>query len=366
MKIKDIFRIIQGHQITDEEIYRSFGDIPIFTANNVIKGYWNKTIVTEEDLPCITYPTKAFSGETFVQYKIFDANNTAVLIPYPRWRKEIILEWASLKLANMFLKIPTSKQSVSYLNKEIVEECDLDIPSKEIQKKELEYYKKIKLIKDKMVRSKTEVSRLLGLSFLIQDIPSEQVKLSQVLDYTSRNDNLSEEGIYQRSQGLQGTREIIKVISGSTDDYYGEIPIDDSLHMVRMKPCLQVITRGDAGQLKFLEKGNYATNTNSMLLTIKDGIKEELNIHNDSQEAEYLKFLVIYLQPIFIENRSRADLSVFPLTDEMDRITIPKFPLTEEIRHVVNKYDLIFSYNERIKESLSRINNIQAMQLINE
>ena len=54
MKIKSIFHIIQGHQITDEDIYKSIGNIPIFTSNNVIKGYWDKAIVTQQDLPCIT------------------------------------------------------------------------------------------------------------------------------------------------------------------------------------------------------------------------------------------------------------------------------------------------------------------------
>lgn len=44
MKLKDIFYINQGHQITDEEIYNSFGEIPIYTGNNDIKGYWNKIL----------------------------------------------------------------------------------------------------------------------------------------------------------------------------------------------------------------------------------------------------------------------------------------------------------------------------------
>lgn len=366
MKIKSIFHIIQGHQITDEDIYKSIGNIPIFTSNNVIKGYWDKAIVTQQDLPCITYPTKAFSGETYIQYGMFDANNTAVLIPYLVWRERIILEWVSLKLANIFLEIATSKGGVSYLNKEIVEDYELDIPLKDIQEKELEYYKRIKSIKDSAVGIKTELNKLKKLDLLIEDAPREQIKLSEMLDYTSRNDSLSEEGIYQRSQGLQGARETVRVISGSTDDFYGEIPFDNKLHIVKMKPCLQVITRGNAGQIKFVNRGNYATNTNSMLLTLKEEMKEELNIYNDSQEAEFLKFLGIYLQPIFLEHCSSADLSVFPLTEEVNSIIIPKFTFNQDVMNIIKKYDLIFTYNEKIKELLENISGLQTMQLINE
>jgi hypothetical protein len=80
MKLDSVFKIVQGHQITDEEIYKSIGNVPIFTARNAIKGYWDKAIVSKEDLPCITYPTKANSGYTFIHDELFDANNTAVLI----------------------------------------------------------------------------------------------------------------------------------------------------------------------------------------------------------------------------------------------------------------------------------------------
>lgn len=139
MKIKTAFKIIQGHQITDEEIYKNFGQgrIPIYTSSNEIKGYRDRSIVTKEDLPCITYPTKGNAGDAFVQYELFDANNTAVLIPWPKYRQQINLEWAALKLANVFLDIATSKEGVSYLNKEIVEEHELDIPPIDVQEREL-------------------------------------------------------------------------------------------------------------------------------------------------------------------------------------------------------------------------------------
>src|SRR5688572_16337267 len=129
-KVKIIFDIIQGHQITDKELYYAEGKIPVLTGNNEIKGYWNQSIIEEDSLPCLTYPTKGNAGVVFVQEKIFDANNTAVLIPKDEWREKICLDWFRFKLPPLFLEAMTSKSGVSYLNREIVEEIDIEVPEK--------------------------------------------------------------------------------------------------------------------------------------------------------------------------------------------------------------------------------------------
>ena len=115
-----IFNIIQWHQITDETLYLSEWDIPVFTWNNDIKWYWNKTIIKEDQLPCITYPTKWNSWVAFIQEKLFDANNTAVLLLKEKYKNDISLEYISCILPKLFLEMMTSKWWVSYLNKEIV------------------------------------------------------------------------------------------------------------------------------------------------------------------------------------------------------------------------------------------------------
>jgi len=132
MKIKTVFDLNQGQQITDEEIYYDLGNIPIITGDNEIKGYWSNSIIEIDDLPCITYPTKANSGVCFVQDSIFDANNTAILIPKKEWRKKILLEWVAFKLSKIFPDVSTSKKGVSYLNKEIVDEIEIKFPLKNI------------------------------------------------------------------------------------------------------------------------------------------------------------------------------------------------------------------------------------------
>jgi len=159
------FNIIQGHQITDEELYKTDGKIPVFTGSNDVKGYWNKTLIKEEDLPCITYPTKGNKeGNVFVQHKIFDANNTAVLVPKDEWREKINLEWFAFKFKHVLQMIQTSKENVSYLNRDLVEPHEFDIPDIEVQLKELEPIKKLKAMRKKLSLAIDKIDKILDKS----------------------------------------------------------------------------------------------------------------------------------------------------------------------------------------------------------
>lgn len=158
--LEKIVRIIQGHQITDEEIYNHSGNVPIFTGPNTIKGYWNKSIVNLTDLPCLTYATKAFDGTISLQDGIFDANNTAVMLLNDEYKQVVKLEWLMVILPNIFLKKATSKEGVSYLNKEIVNQIRIDIPKDFIQNKCIDrhkvlnnLYNSIKVLKDKYYKT---------------------------------------------------------------------------------------------------------------------------------------------------------------------------------------------------------------------
>ncbi len=158
--LEKIVRIIQGHQITDEEIYNHSGNVPIFTGPNTIKGYWNKSIVNLTDLPCLTYATKAFDGTISLQDSIFDANNTAVMLLNDEYKQAVKLEWLMVILPNIFLKKATSKEGVSYLNKEIVNQIRIDIPKDFIQNKCIDrhkalnnLYNSIKVLKDKYYKT---------------------------------------------------------------------------------------------------------------------------------------------------------------------------------------------------------------------
>ncbi|MEZ9370951.1 class I SAM-dependent DNA methyltransferase [Shewanella sp. 10N.286.51.B2] len=185
---------------------------------------------------------------------------------------------------------------------------------------------------------------------------NKTIVLSEILSHVSRNDSLSEEGIYKISQHLD--KDKVTVLSGSLDGFYGYAPSTIKIHKLVKKPCIQVVTRGQAGKMRFHKCGNYATNTNSMLLYIKSDAKKILGIKNNKEEEEYLKFLEFILQPKFDEYTSSADLSVLPLTKVLDDIVIPLIVSSENLRKVVERRDRIAMLHKGLSGALSASNTL--------
>lgn len=218
MKVSDIFIINQGHQITDEEIYLASGNIPIYTAGNEIKGYGSNTLVTFEQLPCITYQTKAFSGVVTVQYELFDANNTAALILKEQYKECINLEYVALLLRHVLMEFTTADSGVSYLNKDIVSEIELKIPTDRVGKisiKEqndyMQKYKKLLEIEENIKEKLLEINALLDMEIELPKYVEIKVKDFAVLNKGSNL--ISEEMIYQNYE-----KDGVPVYSSATEN----------------------------------------------------------------------------------------------------------------------------------------------------
>lgn len=365
MILSNIFNVIQGHQITDYEIYMSEGTVPIYTGDNEIKGYWNKSIINRDKLPCLTYPSKAFSGNIYLQNDLFDANNTALLIPKKKWRDSINLEWFRYSLPRLFFGAMTSKEGVSYLNKDIVEKIDVEIPDPKIQQLEISYYKNLEHLKKKTKAIARQYEEILAKDLILDDLAGSEVKLGEIMSYVSRNDALSEEGIY-KYYPLDKSGGIIKVLSGGTDNIeYGEISKKSpKIHFIEGRPVLHLVTRGKAGLLSYLPPDIYATNTNAFLLYLNNHNFSELGITNVDDEIYYLKFLKLYLEPKFLQMSSFADVSVFPLTDVMREMKIPKFILSKDMRRVVDRYETVMKDRQKLNNIILGIEKSLSKDLI--
>lgn len=174
----------------------------------------------------------------------------------------------------------------------------------------------------------------------------DEIPIKKILTYVSRNDSLSEEGIYN----LPPSGDTITVLSGSTSDIkYGLINgHTPNIHILDGKQGLHLITRGKAGKLTYVPEGKYATNTNAFLLYLKDTEKALLGISNDEEEAIYLKYLLIYLQPVFYEISSNSDVSVFPLTEMIKSYEIPYFKYNDSMKDSVNTYEKFIKFVEKV------------------
>lgn len=365
MKLVEIFKVIQGHQITDEEIYNSPGDIPIYTGNNDLKGFWDKTIIDESMLPCLTYPTKAFSGKIFIQNKPFDANNTACLLLKDDYKDKVLLEYFQYLLPSEFLKNATSKEGVSYLNKEIVENINIDLPEKKQQEKLIAQFKIINFYNENIQEMKKKLFKSLEKEVIV-DFPYEkEIYLNEILGYISRNDSLSEEGIYINSnRNCNG--QYITVLSGNSNgNEYGKIPLNTKgVHFIENRQILHLVTRGNAGKLTYMPKANYATNTNAFILYLKEESFSVLNIQTERDEEIYLKFLRILLQPKFYAVSSNADVSIFPLTEVIKTMTIPLYKFDQNIIDLVNSYDAIEKFYFELSNATDLMEDIENKQII--
>jgi len=360
MKLKDVFRIIQGHQITDEEIYKSIGNIPIYTASNEIKGYWNKIIVNQDDLPCISYPTKANKGEAFIQKGLFDANNTAVLIPLPHWRNQIVLEWAALKLAAIFLKIATSKEGVSYLNKEIVEEIEFEVPKEAIQHSEMEILGKVLLLNAGLNSISNRIDKTYNSSLQIEykNYQAQGVIADDIFSVISGNYGLTEEYLYPIMYANNG--KIYRLLTGSTD-------ITDNLLIPRcLRPGrpgtlitvyegegIHVVRKGKAGHINYLPYGKYTVTDDAYILKTRNDCKLDIS----------LRWIVAIYRMLFIEFASKSDNGTWNKTGFLKhtKFDIPCIEEQDAIINIINRLEFI---SDKIGEPQKRLQSILKKELV--
>lgn len=270
---------------------------------------------------------------------------------------QIIPEFFSLFFEKQLREASVSEGSKTLTSKQIYS-LDFDIPPYSAQQSIMQSIAPILKLKTEIEGIINKIIPVLEKNLVIHVKDNENVLLSDILEYVSRNDSLSEEGIYKRSADIAKSVEKIKVISGSIDDIYGYFPLDSGIHALRNRSCLQVVTRGRACSLRYLEKGNYATNTNSMLLVIKEKSKELIELKSENDEDVYLRFLEFYLYPYFKEFSSSADLSVFPLTEAINKIEIPLIKLNDEIYSISEQYRNLKGYLNTLNVLSDRINEL--------
>lgn len=358
VKIKDIFYINQGHQITDEEIYRTKGNIPIYTAGNSIKGYGNTSLISDKELPCITYQTKGFAGIVSVQEKLFEANNTAALILKEQYKEQINLEYVAFLLRNVLIEYTTAESGVSYLNKDIVQNIEINLPKNEYGQFDMEYqnkvinmYKKMQELKDKLYSLNKEIEEILEYEL---DIPQfKSYKMDEIANLNKGSNKISEEMIYKnykkggypvfssatQNEGLMG--EVKKECYDKSDKkgYAGE---------------LTWTTNGYAGKVFYRDK-DYLYSEKCGRIVIKEKFKDEINI----------KYLMYYLNQITYKYKTaesnNGKLDIIHMSNIPVKIPIDAYgnidinlqnKVVEIYDKIINKKNSINRIQEKIKKAM--------------
>ena len=343
----------------EEEIFlgvnakNKFGeDVKIFEGDCII-------ISLDGSAGSMTYKPKKKNNKIFK----FCLNHHAGIIRIKN-NDKINPNYFKYKFENIFKNMAVSDGSKT-ITKEMIENFIFEIPDLKDQNKYLLEMKKIEQL-SKDLNSKIErLENLKSKKVELDNFRNHSlINLNKVLDYCSRNDALSEEGIYNNLP--RDNKNTINVLSGSIDDiFYGKIDGDiQNIHHVKKKYVLHVITRGKAGKISFLEKGNYATNTNAFIFYLKDNVIKDLDLDTEDKIKVYLKFLKIYLQNIFFEACSKSDVSVFPLTELMKGLLIPKIKFSEDIKKITDIYDNLENLLTECKDKLDKINLIYKKDFI--
>lgn len=375
MKFLDLFEPVEkgNYALTDECIYNSIDMsddfIPIWGGNsnheiinkNINEKAKNKkgasiTIFSGEGI--IISLDGSAGAMTYKTGQRFSLNHHAGFIKEKKTlKKEISLRYFSIFFQNKLKSLAVSDGSKT-LTLDSLYELEIEIPGYEDQIKIMKKVEPLLKLKVELGEIVKNIDVLKNKYFLMKKA-EKFIDAGKIIKHVSRNDSLSEEGIYNKSNNLKpGDKTNLTVLSGSFTKEYGVVPVEKKIHHLSNSFCLQVITRGKAGSIKFLDKGNYATNTNSMLLYLLDEGKKIFNLNSEHKEKIFLKFLKLYLEPKFKEFSSSADLGVLPLTEVLKEINIPLIKVDISIEKIVEKYELIDDYENRIKFLMNKIDNL--------
>ena len=390
ISVKKIFDSISGNRgLTEEVIYEN-----IINNNNNITQYevlssslleetklgfipkieiLNKEISVVENKNCILISRNGNAGimtllNNSSNYTINDhayiliIQNNEHTNKYKKLEVEF-LKWFIVKHQSTVIEYSTTNDNSTWNKTNFFKDCKIELPS---EKEVIEYAKHFDL-GTKIIHSanafQKQINSVLKKDFLVHTEKLELIHLYKILSYISRNDSLSEEGLYNIPKTKENN---ITVLSGSIENiFYGEIPLDtEKIHYLENKQGLHLITRGKAGTLTYIPKGYYATNTNAFILYLKDDIKKEIGIKTEKDEEIYLKFLKIYLEPLFLDISSNSDVSVFPLTKVFEDMEIPKFKLNTEIKNIVLKYDILINIKTKIENQKTRLELLLEKEIV--
>lgn len=382
MKFLELFNEIEkgNYALTDEAVYASIKNsdemIPLYGGNYSHKFTDRKVSITaktkkgdqikifKEEGIIISLDGSAGSM-TYKNGEKFALNHHAGFITLRDDKKnEVVLEFFSIFFQNFYRSLGISDGSKTLSLEQIYSE-EIEIPPYEVQVKIMNQLRPIMEKMNIILKLKEQYNNLIqkNISFDYESMNTE-VPINKLLKYCSRNDVLSEEGIYNRKP--VGSK-YIDVLSGATNNInYGRIDINsDGIHYLKDKQCIHLVSRGNAGKMRYIDTGIYATNTNAFLLYLKDEYKKEKNIDTYEKEKTILKFLIIYLQPIFFELTSNSDLSVFPLTEVMSNLYIPEIRYSDRLKEIVEKYEIILKFIDRIDRIEEEYSNLLDKEILN-
>ncbi|MGG3557837.1 hypothetical protein ABES23_14455 [Peribacillus frigoritolerans] len=247
----------------------------------------------------------------------------------------------------------------------------IDIPDIKHQEYIVQKYRELEEESNKINLVIDKVNSIFEKYIEVSKSNSEVIQLTNILKHISRNDVFTEETLYNYAPKKKEEK-TITVLSGSTDDIiYGKIRNTDKIDRKKInkttldKHYLHVVRNGKAGRLTYIGAGNFAPASHAYLLylDISEELREKLQIKNNLNEIQYLKFLKLYLEPIFIGSSSRSDNSTFSISHALKQ-EIPIIPLTEEIIKLVDDFEYLQNLRDKIMLLKEKVDSEHVKEIV--
>jgi restriction endonuclease S subunit len=353
--VEEIFFINQGHQITEEEIYNSSGDYPIFTGNNHLVGYVDTSIVETKELPCICYPTKGNVGKLYVKNELFEANNMAVLTFKEEWIEKVDLYWFIFYISPRIKKFSNSKNGVGYIGKDIMERISVKIPDIEKQKTISSFFLKTQSSIHQIEFSMKKLKKNIYHPYQFEK-HSFHDKIGEFFYILGGNSGLTKEFVYNNQP--KNETESILIHSGATIDenLMGSIAKNSEIENPKTNvskkiktfngPAILVVRKGLAGHMNYITDDLFTINDDAYVIIPKDKYKDKIN----------LRWFINQYQDLFYKIASHNDNATFNKTYASEiKIKIPDMDTQNKISESLLKVDDLINNMDLLKLKLEKI-----------
>ncbi len=372
MKFLDIFTpITKGNfSLTEESIYKSiqYGDkfIPIWGGNNEhdtvermvsIRGKTksNKPITIFNGGIIISLDGSAGSmtcKEPFMQFALnhhagfFNAFDIEKIIP----------QFFTLFFEDQLKEISVSDGSKTLTPEQIYKE-DFEIPSMNDQIKIMDMINPLLETKNNILDVLQKINQLKKMTFshTYSNFQIKSIPISKILDYKNGNSGLTEHQIYNN---LSTSENKYTVLSSSTKNTsFGKIPMckinGTLLKVFEDKNGILINRVGNAGNSRYLEKGNYAITENAYILYLNDKLKYVVK----------LKWIMYALKSIILEYSPYTDYGAWNMSRFFERALID-IPIIDEQNQIISIYEKMENIENALNSNLSKINILLSKKLI--
>ena len=372
----DMFDYYPGnHGLTEEIVYNYQPTtlderIPIYSGsqNNIVPiGYVRKDArnnvgndIAYFEGPCLILTKDGSAGILTFRDKhegIFTINHHACVLKLKgEWRDKVDTEWFALQYKNTFYQYVTSKSDNGVFSTEWFDRTLFELPAYSKQLQQRGKRGKLVLLANKMaylLESLEEIDRGTKMVLKSGDVDD----MGNIIDFKGGNSGLTQDFIYNNRPNNE--EESVPILSSATlnINLMGYVSRYARPHGNQLKPfagpCILVARNGYAGNMKYIETGEFTTNDHAYVLTPKTAWKGKVNLRWFAHQYQALFHNLV---------TSKSDNATFNKEyAEKQETIIPDICIQNSIAEKLLKIDILA---ESVKSLKSKVEELIGFQLV--